>query len=193
VTLGSGFAPDPTRRGVADRLYSIRDPLPSRHRAAAALPPVTDAELPDATDAVVPPSARGWKRRLTRPDERVLGPARTIEHAAYVTTWTPPAATPGPDCVQPPGTNRLRIVDVRDGRPRAFRVIEAPDDDEPDVQRLPDGGALPSLTVVRLPAPERCSGAACRPRVAALIGFEPVTTGWPGALVRAGWAERGIE
>jgi hypothetical protein len=192
VTLGSGFAPDPTLRGVADRLYSLRDPLPSHHRAAPVRPPVTDAELRDATDAIVPPTARGWKRRLTRPNERVLGPARTIDHAAYVTTWTPPAATPGPDCVQPPGTNRLRVVDVRDGRPRAFRVIEAPDDDEPEMQRLPDGGALPSLTVVRLPVPERCGGD-CRPRVAALLGFEPVTTGWPGALVRAGWAERGIE
>jgi type IV pilus assembly protein PilY1 len=192
VTLGSGFAPDPTRRGVADRLYSLRDPLPSAHRAAPARPPVTDAELPDSTDASVSSSARGWKRRLTQPNEHVLGATRTIDHAAYVTTWTPPAATLGPDCVQPPGTNRLRVVDVRDGRPRAFRVIDTPDDGEPDSRRLPDGGAAPPLTVVRLPVPERC-GADCRPRVAALLGLEPVITGWPGAVVRAGWAERGIE
>jgi hypothetical protein len=57
---------------------------------------------------------------------------------------------------------------------------------------LPPGGAAPPLTVVRLPAPERCA-ADCRTRVAALVGVEPVTTGWPGLLIRAGWAERGIE
>jgi type IV pilus assembly protein PilY1 len=191
VTLGSGFAPEPTLRGVVDRLYSLRDPLPGPYRIPPSLPPITDADLPDATAGDLPRGARGWKRRLDAAGERVLVPARTIDHAAYATTWTPPTATPGADCVQPPGTNRLRVVDVRDGRPRAFRVIEAPDDDA-DVQPLPPGGAAPPLTVVRLPAPERCA-ADCRTRVAALVGVEPVTTGWPGLLIRAGWAERGIE
>ena len=94
--------------------------------------------------------------------------------------------------MQPAGGNRLRVVDVRDGRPRAFRVIEAPEDDEPDALRLPDGGIAAPLAVVRLPPAERC-GNTCGPRVAALAGSEPVPIAWPGTIVRAGWAERGIE
>jgi type IV pilus assembly protein PilY1 len=187
ITLGSGFAPDPLAAGVADRLYSLRDVLPDAWRRTPDPAPVTDEQL---TEGAAAPASRGWKRRLDRPGQRILVPARTIDHAVYVPSWLPPGG-PGVDCVQPEGSNRLHVVDVRDGRPAAFRVIEAPDED-PEAPSLGSGGIAPPLTLVRRRADAGCAGR-CPEDVRGLVGATAVRVPWPGAVVRAGWAERGIE
>jgi type IV pilus assembly protein PilY1 len=192
VTLGSGFAPDPRRRDVEDRLYSIRDPLPDVHRPAPVLAAVTDDELPDVTAGGVPPSARGWKRRLQLAGEQVLVVARTIEHRVVVPAWIPPTVALDEGCVQPAGNNRLHVVDVRTGRPRAFRVIEAEDPPDPEPRVLPTSAVAPALSLVSRPADGRCRRN-CRQRVSGLIGTDAVQVDWPGGVVRAGWAERNVE
>jgi type IV pilus assembly protein PilY1 len=192
ITLGSGFAPDPLHGGVADRLYSLRDSIPDRHRPPPAVTVVTDDELPDVTPGGVDPTSHGWKRRLTLPGERVLVPVRTIDHRAVVPAWIPPANAVDGSCIQPPGSNRLHVVDVRDGRPRAFRVIEAEEPPDPEPAPLATPAIAPALALVARPPTAAC-GRACRQQVSGLVGTEFVPVNWPGGVVRAGWAERGIE
>jgi hypothetical protein len=189
ITLGSGFAPNPHDSGVADRLYSLRDTLPDPTRPARAPTVVTDDELPDATAGDVA-TGRPWKRRLTLPGERILVPARTVDHRVIVPAWRP-AAAPSPidaNCALAPGGNRVHVVDVRDGRSLAFRVIDAEEREDP--AELSGAGVVPGAAFVATPPPAGCRGR-CASRLHAQLGAARIEVDWPGSLVRSGWVERG--
>ncbi|MFO0451490.1 MAG: hypothetical protein ACK52I_23010, partial [Pseudomonadota bacterium] len=184
ITLGSGTAADPLGLQRADRLYSIREPLDAHGRPRDPHAPVTDAELPEAGARPLPAEARGWKRTLQRPGEKILVPALTLDHVAYVPSWVPPLEPLGPDCTRGPGTSRLHAIDVRDGltldarraregteRPGATETAESDSATPLDWQVV--GGPLPALVLAVIGPPEACA-AGCTQRALGLVGTAPV-------------------
>lgn len=189
VSLGSGFAPDPNAQDAANRLYSIRDALGLRAATAA---PLTEATLPDASDGIAT-EVPGWKLPLAASGEKIVVAARTVDHRVYVPAYLPPTAPPAPDCTQPPGSNRIYAVDVRNAARTDHRVRRPPEDTDDGGAAAPPAitGVAPALSLVKIGTPTCTAG--CAGETTALLGLEQVDVRWPGRIVRTGWAEREVE
>jgi len=147
IAIGSGYRGHPLNTSTQDRFYSIRDLQPFVRRTQAEYDSATiirDSDLTDISDdvqAIVPPSAPGWRLMLNLPEwrgEKSLNPSNTFDNKIFFTTYTPPIGVNTNTCsASNTGTNRAYVVNAFNGAPIPRRDSPTdPDGDDGD----PDGG-----------------------------------------------------
>jgi type IV pilus assembly protein PilY1 len=128
LAIGSGYRGHPLHTETRDRFYALRDRNPFARLTQAqydAATPITDGNLvnitPTPSQAVVPPTAPGWKLELNLNGgwvgEKVLAEALTVDGTILFTSYQPVPPSQSDPCLPANGINRAYALRVDDGRP----------------------------------------------------------------------------
>ncbi len=185
ISVGSGWIARPRDATVTDRIYSIRDREPAG-------PALSESDLHDATDGLVPMPAGvpGWFARLDAhgPGEKVIGSSVTFDHRLFFLTYQPTIAPAAAVCGPPQATRRLHTLELRTGLP-ATQLVLPPN---PDERELP-GTGLPSALRFAFPRSWDEACPECRARPIGLAGPEIFDLEFANDPVRTSWRKLPIE